>query len=297
MKEVFNADHIVWGPSVEVLKKLNRLGFEKMGDMNWQNHCGIMTAPIQLASRFKIPLIIWGEIAWDISGMFEPDDYVEFSARVRHEHNNRGFEWNDFINDQSNGGENLLNENDLIWAKYPTDIEIIQNNIRGIYIGNFFRWDPNQHTKMMQEKYKWKQSQKPFQRTYRKFSNLDDKYENGVHDLLKFIKFGYGRVSDHASKDIRDGYISREQGVEFVKKYDHVVSDDLYEWLKYVGKTEDYFWEKADTFRDPRVWSIINNKWVKDNIWGSPSEYGEVRLNKSQIDIFNIRKNNIKTVI
>jgi N-acetyl sugar amidotransferase len=297
MKEVFNADHIVWGPSVEVLKKLNRLGFEKMGDMNWQNHCGIMTAPIQLASRFKIPLIIWGEIAWDISGMFEPDDYVEFSARVRHEHNNRGFEWYDFINDQSNNCENLLNENDLIWAKYPTDIEIIQNNIRGIYIGNFFRWDPNQHAKMMQEKYKWKESQKPFQRTYRKFSNLDDKYENGVHDLLKFIKFGYGRVSDHASKDIRDGYISREQGVELVKKYDHVVPDDLYEWLKYVEKTEDYFWEKADTFRDPRIWSIVNNKWVKDNIWGSPSEYGDVRLNKSQIDTFNIRKKNIKTVI
>jgi hypothetical protein len=229
--------------------------------------------------------------------MFEPDDYVEFSARVRHEHNNRGFEWYDFINDQSNNCENLLNENDLIWAKYPTDIEIIQNNIRGIYIGNFFRWDPNQHAKMMQEKYKWKESQKPFQRTYRKFSNLDDKYENGVHDLLKFIKFGYGRVSDHASKDIRDGYISREQGVELVKKYDHIVSDDLYEWLKYVGKTEDYFWEKADTFRDPRIWSIVNNKWVKDNIWGSPSEYGDVRLNKSQIDTFNIRKKNIKTVI
>ena len=30
-----------------------------MGDMNWQNHCGIFTAPIQIAVRFKIPLIIW----------------------------------------------------------------------------------------------------------------------------------------------------------------------------------------------------------------------------------------------
>lgn len=293
MKEIFNADHIVWGPSVEVLKKLNRLGFEKMGDMNWQNHCGIFTAPIQMASRFKVPLIIWGEIAWDISGMFEPDDYVEFSARVRHEHGLRGFEWYDFINDKSNNGENFLNENDLIWAKYPSDIEIIQNDIKGVYIGNFFKWDPNHHTKMMQEIYQWKGSEKPFQRTYRRFSNLDDKYENGVHDLLKFIKFGYGRVSDHASKDIRDGYITREQGIEYVKKYDHVVSDDLYEWLEYVGKTEDYFWEKADTFRDPRVWSIVNNKWVKDNIWGSSSEYGDVRLNKSQIESFNIRKEKV----
>ena len=189
MREVFDADHIVWGPSVNVLKKLNRLGFEKMGDMNWQNHCGIFTAPIQIAVRFKIPLIIWGEISWDISGMFDPDDFVEFSARVRHEHGLRGFEWNDFIGNKNNNEENYLNENDLLWAKYPSDIDIIKNNIRGIYIGNFFRWDPNAHAKLMQEKYDWRESQKPFQRTYRTFSNLDDKYENGIHDLLKFMKF------------------------------------------------------------------------------------------------------------
>ena len=39
----FNADHIVYGPSIDVLKKLNRIGFKKMGDMNWHAHCGIFT--------------------------------------------------------------------------------------------------------------------------------------------------------------------------------------------------------------------------------------------------------------
>ena len=29
MREVFNADHIVYGPSIDVLKKLNRIGFKK----------------------------------------------------------------------------------------------------------------------------------------------------------------------------------------------------------------------------------------------------------------------------
>ena len=88
------------------------------------------------------------------------------------------------------------------------------------------------------------------------FSNIDDKYENGVHDLMKYVKFGYGRASDHASKDIRTGYMKREEGIEMVKKYDHVVSDDLYEWLSYVEMSESNFWQIADTFRDPRVWSI-----------------------------------------
>ena len=82
MRDVFDASHIVWGPSVEDLKKLNRITFKRMGDMNWQNHCGINTSPISVAVKFKIPLIIWGEIPFDISGMFSPEDFVEFSARI-----------------------------------------------------------------------------------------------------------------------------------------------------------------------------------------------------------------------
>ena len=44
---------------------------------------------------------------------------------------------------------------------------------------------------MVKEKYGFKPASTPFERTYRTFSNLDDRYENGVHDLLKFVKFGY----------------------------------------------------------------------------------------------------------
>jgi tRNA(Ile)-lysidine synthase TilS/MesJ len=40
MRHHFDADHIVVGPSVQTLKKLNRITFKLMGDMNWQNHCG-----------------------------------------------------------------------------------------------------------------------------------------------------------------------------------------------------------------------------------------------------------------
>ena len=276
MRHIFNADHIVWGPSIDVLKKLNRLGFKKMGDMNWQNHCGIFTAPISIAAKFNIPLIIWGEIAWDISGMFEPDDFVEFSARVRHEHGLRGYEWYDFLDDP----KDKISEKDMIWAQYPSDEEILKVGIRGLYIGNFFKWDPNVHTKMVQEKYGWKASEKPFERTYRRFSNLDDRYENGIHDLMKFIKFGYGRCSDHASKDIRTGYMTRSEGIDMVRKYDHVVSSDLHYWLDYVDMKEDEFWQIADTFRDPKVWWIQDGQWWKDNVWGEPSSYGNVHLNK-----------------
>jgi len=282
MREAFDADHIVWGPSVEVLKKLNRICFKMMGDMNWQNHCGIMTAPIIVAVRFNIPLMIWGETAWDISGMYEPDDFVEFSARMRHEHNLRGYEWYDMLNDP----QDRLTEKDMLWAKYPTDDEIVRVGVRGLYIGNFFKWDPNKHTQLVMKEYGFKPAQKPFQRTYRQMSNLDDRYENGIHDLLKFIKFGYGRASDHSCKDIRTGYITREQGVEYVRTLDHVVSDDLQHWLDYVTMTEDEWWLIADGFRDPRVWWIEHEAgqavWVKDNLWGGTSSYGPVHIPKDK---------------
>jgi N-acetyl sugar amidotransferase len=278
MRQVFDADHLVFGPSVEVLKKLNRLGFKKMGDMNWHGHCGIQTIPITIAVKFKIPLIIWGETAWDVSGMYDPDDFVEFSARTRHEHALRGYEWYDMINDP----QDPLTEKDFFWAKYPTDDEILNAGVRGLYIGNFFKWDPNKHTQLVIENYGWKPREQPFERTYRQMSNLDDRYESGIHDLLKFIKFGYGRASDHSSKDIRTGYMTREQGIEMVKKYDHVVSSDLDYWLNYVEMTVEEFWHTADKFRDPRVWWIQNGEWWKDNISGGPSSYGKVHLSDEE---------------
>jgi len=276
MRHAFDADHLVFGPSVSVLKKLNRLGFKVMGDMNWHAHCGIYTYPIQIATMMKIPMVVWGETFWDISGMFSPDDFVEFSARTRHEHALRGYEWYDLV------GQEGLVEKDFMWAKYPSDEEILNTGVRGLCIGNYFNWDPNSQTEIIKEKYGWKASDREFQRTYRKMSNLDDRYENGAHDLLKFIKFGYGRGSDHASKDIRTGYMTRDEGIEMVRKYDHVVSDDLYYWLEYVQMQEEEFWSIADTFRDPRVWWIENGQWWKDNIWGEASVYGRVHLELSQ---------------
>jgi N-acetyl sugar amidotransferase len=276
MRHAFDADHVVFGPSVEVLKKLNRLCFRKMGDMNWHAHCGIFTYPIQISVRLGIPLHIWGETSWDISGMYDPEDFVEFSARVRHEHDLRGFEWYDMLNDP----REPLREKDLLWAKYPSDEEILRAGSRGVYIGNFFKWDPNEHARMVEEQYGWKPAEKPFERTYRRISNLDDRYENGIHDLLKFIKFGYGRASDHASKDIRAGTMTRSLAIEMVRKHDHVVSSDLQYWLAYVDMSQDEFWITADRFRDPRVWWIEDGQWYKHTIWGEPEAYGPVHLPK-----------------
>ena len=130
---------------------------------------------------------------------------------------------------------------------------------------------------------------KPFERTYRNFSNLDNRYSNGASDLLKFIKFGYGRCTDHASKDIRNGHINREKGVELVKKYDHVVSKDLDFWLDYVGMKKNYFGKQQTSF-EILEYGLLEIKNGIKTIYGKESAYGEVYLNDDEIFEFNEKK-------
>ena len=285
MRAVFHCDHIIVRPSVEMLIKMNRIGFKLQGDMNWHNHCGITTVPIQMAVRYKVPLLLWGEHGHtDLSGMYSMNDFPEFTAKMRAEHTLRGYHWSDFTDEglEKLGRPELkegLTAKDLLWAEYPSDEEIDAGMIRGIYLGNYVCWEANNHVKLVMERYGWRPAQQPFERTYRMFSNLDDMHENGIHDYLKFVKFGYGRASDHACKDIRAGIMTREQGIEMVRRYDHVKSRrDLERWLAYVGMTEEEFDLVADTFRDRRVWRMEDGQWVKDNIWGHPSSYGPVHV-------------------
>ena len=274
MREVFGCDHIFFTPSIDVLIKLNRIGFKLMGDMNWHAHAGIFTYPIRVAVQMNIPLMIWGEHGFmDLGGMHSYMDFVEFTYRYRHEHCLRGYEWFNMTDDglKKIRRENLsegLTAKDLIPWMYPSDGEIKRVGVRGIHLANFFKWDANDHGKMVIEKYGFKVNSEPFERTYRRMSNLDDMHENGIHYYLKYIKFGYGRATDHCCKDVRAGLMTREEAVKIVKERDHIKSKDLYRWLPYVGMSEDEFDRIADTFRDPRVWwKDEKGNWVKDNIW------------------------------
>jgi hypothetical protein len=134
----------------------------------------------------------------------------------------------------------------------------------------------------MVEKYGFKEAEKPFERTYRRMSNLDDMHENGIHDYMKWVKFGYGRATDHTSKDIRGGNMSREQGIKEVLNRDHIKSEDLHRWLDYVGWSEEEFDRNADNFRDSSVWWIRGDQWCKTDIDGVERTHGKVNLLNSE---------------
>ena len=262
MAEVFDVDHIIYSPGVGLLKKLNRLGFEIMGDMNWHNHIGIATLPIRIAAQNRIPLVIYGEHGYaDLCGQFSMNDFVEWTYRNRLEHFGRGYDWNYMV------GREGITAAQMSPYQYPSDPELYELGLRTIYLGNYIPWDGNANAKLMHELHGFEFGDLPFERTYRRASNLDDMHENGAHDYLKFIKFGYGRCTDHASKDVRLNILDREEGIARVRRYDHVKPSDIKRWCEYVGMTESEFDAIADTFRDPRVWWIENGEWRKQAIW------------------------------
>jgi imidazoleglycerol phosphate synthase cyclase subunit len=272
MKESFGVDHVFYSPGVQLLQKLNRLGFLVMGDMNWHAHVGITTTPVSVAAQFGIPLVLWGEHGYlDLGGQFSFDDFPEMSYRDRLEHFARGYEWNYFV------GLEGITAQDMIPWQYPSDQQLFDNDVRGLYLGNYVHWEANEHGPMVVERYGFEVADEPFDRTYRRMSNLDDMHENGVHDYLKYVKFGYGRCTDHACKDIRAGLITREQAIELVREYDHVKPRDLARWLEYTGTTEEEFDRIADTFRDPRVWRREGGEWVKDDLWDETGAQAPVR--------------------
>jgi N-acetyl sugar amidotransferase len=263
MKEVFGCDYINVTPSIAVLKKMNRVGLRKMGDPDMHAHMGINSVPVQMAVKHAVPLVIWGEHGFmNLGGMHSFKDMVEYTSRYRKEHLLRGYDWEDFV------GEDGLTERDLLWAKYPDDATIERLGIRGIFISNYFGWDQNKHTQMMIDLYGFEVNPQAFDRTYKRDSNLNNIHDNGIHDYMKYVKFGYGRVVDHVCRDIRCGAMTRAEGIALIRQYDHVVPGDIGRWLEYVGMTRVEFEEIADRFRDPRVW--VKNEygqWIKDNIW------------------------------
>jgi N-acetyl sugar amidotransferase len=266
MKESFRGDFLHFTPEVPVLKKLNRLAMLKMGDPNWHTHIGIMTLPIVVAARFGVKLFIYGEHGFmNLGGMHSYNDLVEFTRKYRTEHMCRGYDWNDFC-EPTEG----LTQQDFLWARYPSDEEIERIGLRGIFIANYFGWNQLEHTQKMVDLYGFENYDRPFDRTWRRDSNLNDVHDNGIHDWMKYIKFGYGRATDHACRDIRQGALTRQEGIDLVREYDHVTPGDIPRWLEYTGWRRSYLEEVADRFRDPRVWTRNEDgTWVKDSIWAA----------------------------
>lgn len=264
-----DCDHLSYTVGPETVKRLTKLAMHKLGDMYWHVLAGSQTFPVQVATKLKIPLIVWGVHGWlDQVGMFSHLDAVEMTKKVRREHGLRGVDAEDLI-----GADLHLTTKDLQAFTYPSDVQLETSRVRGLYLGNFIRWDAQAQTEEMIQKYGYETT--PQERTFNTYESIHCWNDAGVHDYIKYLKYGYGKATDHASRDIRLKRLNREKGAELVRRYDHHKPKGLYRFLEWVNMTEQEFYACIDRHRDRDAWQDTEHGWqLKDSVVNHLSEAG-----------------------
>jgi N-acetyl sugar amidotransferase len=253
----FDCDILTLTVNPETVKKLTRATLRKMGSIYWHCIAGQTVFPVQIAVKFKIPLIVWGaHQGVDQVGMFSHIDEVEMTRKYRKEHDLMGYEAEDLIDDFDG-----ISEQDIVQFIYPHDKELERVGVRGIYLNNYIRWDSRLQHEEMIRLYNYETA--PQGRTFDSYNDVDCWNYSDLHDYIKCIKHGYGKVMDHACREIRLKHIYREDGIELIKKYSTVQPKNLHLFLKWMGMTENGFNYIIDQHRNPNIWIRDDNwEWV-----------------------------------
>lgn len=288
MIEKFGCDLLRYTTNPKTGKNISKFMLKKVGDVTWHYHAGIMTFPIQTAVRYKTPLIIWGEHGMGfLFGMYNLEDKIEFTKKHRQEHLMRGFEPEDVLEDPENKD---ITAADLAPFNYPTDDEIDSIGVRGIYVSNYYPWDQHENTKMVIEKYGFGTYQKR-QTTFNMYEKVDDFFQD-THNYLKYLKFGYSRCTDHSSLEIRHQRMTREEGIEMIKKYEYKIRPkNLDIFLKFTEMNEKEFLENVDHLRDPSIWEQKSNgewellDWIGNHISDKGVEEARLPIKEKWYDL------------
>jgi N-acetyl sugar amidotransferase len=255
LKTLFNCDAMEMVVDPAKIKRLTRYTLKRLGSMHWHSLAGETVFPVQVAVRLRIPLIIWGaHQGLDQVGMFSHTDEVEMTRKYRQEHDLMGLEAESLIDASEN-----VSEFDLLPFMYPEDREIEKTGVRGIYLGNYIRWDSKRQHEQMIDLYGYETAMQ--QRTFDTYNDVNCQHYSGVHDYIKFLKWGYGKVSDHATREIRLKRMTRNEGISLVRRYQDIVPNDLPLLLDWLNMDAREFYAYINPFRDPLVWRHANGKW------------------------------------
>ena len=211
----FGCDMIYFLKNPDVYRKLEIEGLKRVGDNDWPNHLGCFTIPVRVAVQYNIPLIIWGENSQlEYGGPAASREKKYLDRRWMEEFTLLGNRVEDMI------GVDGITKEDMVAYTYPEDKDLKRVGVTGLFLGYFFLWDQRKQVQLMRKKYGFNiKEDGTIEGTYTNYENLDDATV-GLHDYLKFTKYGFGRATDHACTDIRNNRISREEGLELVRKYD-----------------------------------------------------------------------------
>lgn len=244
----FDCDILLQNVNPRSVKKITSTTLRELGSMYWACLAGQTVFPVQTAVRYGVPLIIWGaHQGLEQVGMFSHEHEVEMTRRYRKDHDVMGREADDLLT-----LFDTLREEDIWQYRYPDDAQLNAVGVRGIYLGNFVRWDPKAQHEQMVERFDYRGAR--FARTFDTYDHVDCWNFMDLHDLLKLYKHGYSKVTDHACREIRHGRLTREQGLALVRRHEQAPLQHMDKFCQWLGVDRSGLQFMLDQWRNPAFW-------------------------------------------
>ena len=263
--EVGGFDNILVTPNGKAHRLMTQLAFKNLCHPFQPFIIGQKIVGPRAALQNNIPLVFYGE------------NQAEYGNNIKD--NETPLMNNDFFTDELSlddlyiggvSGRTLINEYDLSQSDLslymPLDKTLVKKRkIEMHYLGYYIKWDPQENYYYAVENTGFTANEERTEGSYSKYSSIDDKMDT-LHYLTSYIKFGLGRATYDAAQEIRNGKITREEGIALVHKYDaEIPKKYLKEMLEYLDLSEDEFWNVIDSFRPKHLWTKNNNNWVLKN--------------------------------
>lgn len=252
----FDCDIVVQNVNPHAVKKITRTTLREFGSVYWPCLAGHTVFPVQTAVRYGVPLIVWGaHQGLEQVGMFSHEHEVEMTRRYRKDHDLLGREADDLLSDFD-----TLSEADIWQFRYPDDVDLQRVGVRGIYLGNYVRWDPKaQHEQMVLQKGYLGAA---FARTFDTYDHVDCYNFMDIHDYLKLMKHGFSKVTDHACREIRHGRLSREQGLALVDRHSSADLAHVEKFCAWLGVERRSLEFMLNQHRSQKHWHKMSpNEW------------------------------------
>lgn len=258
-------DNILATPDGQLHRKLGRLAFDCIGDAFLPFTYGITSFAFQIAVKFGIRLVFFGENGEaEYGGNPASENLSGMPVEKWAESYFKGAGIDTLVQEGIETGILDAEESKKAFHLYrpPSMDEIIKSGAEFHWYSYYNKWVP-------QENYYYCREHTGFEAnpegrsegTYSKYASLDDKTD-GFHYFLGFIKFGFGRAMSDAAHEVRDGHITREEAVALVKRYDGEFPGKYFDhFLEYVDMDADEFWSVVDSWRPEHLWTKDGNEW------------------------------------
>lgn len=227
--QVFDLDHMQFTPARGLVNRLAKKSLGAIGDACWHCHSGVGAFPMQVATRFKIPLLIWGESIAESSGRasysspgqkFDRDYFTRVSAKL--------------TPDEMVDSE--ISAKDIHPFQLPSHKEIEETGIWGLHLGDYIFWDEERQTEWIREVYGWRETE--MEGAYKGYKSAEC-VMSGMHDFTGYLKRGMGRATMQASVDVRNGLMTRKEGFQLIRQHDQERPEVMDYYLKITGLTEE----------------------------------------------------------